>query len=921
MKRHNVADYLENDVSPNIMATKLIIPPVTKGYLIRQHLNTRIIDGLKRKLTLISASAGSGKTSLLSDCLVRNSVPCAWYSLDRSDNVPERFWRYLYAALKKFLPNNNDSKSKARDIFNPSAFQDEFTVLINALTDSYVPANKPNVLVLDNFEVIQDKDVYNGLIFLLDNQPPGLHIVISSRQEPHLPIARYRAQSSLNEIRNDDLKLSRRETLCLINSGVTTQMPQSDIDILDRKTEGWITGLIIATEAIKEQKARSGFIRGFDGNNRHISDYLNEEAFSKLSDEDRKFLLSISVLNRLSGPLCNAVTGRQDGQQMLEKLEAANLFILSLDCRKKWYRFHSLFLDYLRGQLHNNYPGLIRELHIRASKWHCDEHLIDEAIHHAFEAQDLQLVIGLLESSCMTMLMQGRWSTLLGWLEKIPDQVIISHPYLCVTAALTHQLARRLGSAEYYLEAAERTAASNFFQDAEEDGAITRVRGCRLASQALSAITLGELEQAKDLCHNAIESMPQEVFGIRAMITALLARIYWGTGDLITARHYLERIQNPINTWESRYVSLLAMSRLAEILREQGYLSQAAYIYRQAIELGQNWGNGHPLPITSYAYIGLSQILFEWNELDAAMEHIMEGLELAEQCRLSVTGYITLARLYQARNDYQAAIEWLHSLDTIPVQSRTQWWKNYAAAWRARIDLAVGNLNACAKWASTIPAQSGINQIPDFLNEVSYFALVRFYIANNSAEVVLDPLEDLLSKVEKEGRTSTAIEIHILRSLAFQSLEQTEEAIAVLYQALSLAESRRYVRIFLDEGEPMIRLLRLAWSRNVSRKYVRLLLSEFSRYNPNYVAPEKMTTQESEEVSPLSNLLHRRELDVLKLIVAGKTNQEIGGRLFISKSTVKTHINNIYGKLGIQSRIQAVNLARQMNIFNELLHP
>jgi LuxR family maltose regulon positive regulatory protein len=517
------------------------------------------------------------------------------------------------------------------------------------------------------------------------------------------------------------------------------------------------------------------------------------------------------------------------------------------------------------------------------------------------------------------MVMQSNCSTVLGWLEKLPNGLITSRPWLCFSGALANQLAGHPDAVEPLLRSAESAMSkAEGKQPTESFPDHARIRGYVITVRITRSLFEGNIQRAIELCHEAFKYLPEDDLTARAAVTGNLGIAYWRNGELPAAGHYLEEAETLGQASGHLYISLVAMSHLADIHRVQGHLYQAAQKYQEALRLGAQWGGGEPLPATGSAYVGLSRLLYEWNNLDKAIGHVDSGIKLAEkggEMGTVLIGYLLLAWQNQAFGNNNAMTEALHRAEEIPPKSVSPHTSLHASAWKARLWLAQGDLNVVHRWAASQEPRLNLRDIPDFWLELLYLTLVRLHITQDEVDEIPGLLDNLAQKAEAEKRAGSLIEILTLQSIALQAQGEVDQALATLERALSLAEPEGYVRTFVDEGEPMTKLLRLAASRGIAKKYVKKLLASFHRPTPNVESQHKVLSAEGAIAPPpLVEPLSKRELEVLQLIVAGMSNREIAEKLFIGEGTVKTHINNIYSKLDVQSRTQAIARARELKL-------
>jgi len=901
-----IHERLKDQVAIPLLKAKLYVPPLRPKLVFRPHLLERLKAGLQLKLTLVAAPAGYGKTTLLSEGIRSSQMPVGWLTLDESDNDPARFWSYVVSALQTVQADIG--KSALGLLQSPQLPPTEaiLTTIINEMSG----VNEEFALVLDDYHMIEAQPIHDAVNFLLNHLPPQVHLVIASRVDPPLLLTRLRAQGQLIEVRAADLRFSPGEATAFLNDVMGLGLSDDDVAALESRTEGWIASLQLAAVSMQGRKDISTFITAFSGSSRYIMDYLIEEVLLRQEASIQEFLTDTSILDHLTGSLCDAVTGRKDSQEKLEHLEKANLFVLPLDDERKWYRYHYLFVDLLRNQLLQSQQGRLTELHLRASRWFEQEGLIDESIGHAFEARDFERAANLIESVALITVTRSNCSTLLGWLEKLPHDLVINRPWLCFCGALANQLTGHPDAVEPLLQCAESAMSrAEEAQPAESFPDHSRIRGYVITIRITRSLFEGDIQRAIELCHEAFKYLPEGDLTARAAVTGNLGIAYWRSGDLTAASRYLEKADALGQEGGHLYISLAAMSHLADIHRVQGHLSQAAKKCREALRLGARWGGGEPLPATGSSYVVLSRVLYEWNDLDGAIDYLNSGVKLAErggEMGTLLTGRQLLAWQNQARGNTAAVIEALGRAEEIPPKSVSPHIFRHASAWNARLSLAQGDLNAANRWAASQEPELNLHDMPDFWSELPYLTLVRLRIAQDEVDEIPGLLEHLVQKAETEGRNSSVIEILTLQSIALHTQGEVDQALTTLERALYLAEPEGYVRTFIDEGESMAKLLRLAASRGIARNYVRKLLASFQKSTPD--------TEGAVAPSPLVESLSERELEVLQLIVSGLSNREIAEKLVIGEGTVKTHINNIYSKLDVQSRTQAIARARELKL-------
>jgi LuxR family maltose regulon positive regulatory protein len=930
-----------------ILTTKLAVPRPRPTIVPRPHLTARLNMGLDGCLTLISAPVGFGKTTLLGDWLAGNDRRVAWLSLDERDSDPVRFLRYLIAALQTVAPSIGEETLALLQGPGEPSLEPLLTVLLNEITQ--IP--ELCVLVLDDYHTLRGLPLHQHVAFLIEQLPPQLHMVISSREDPPFPLSRLRARGQLCELRAADLRFTLDEAAAFLNGMAGVNLREADIAILETKTEGWIAGLQLAALSMHDQDDVSGFIAAFTSSNRYILDYLTEEVLSRQSPEVYTFLLHTSILDRLCAPLCDALRGdarpgseMSSSQEMLTHLDHANLFLVRLDAERRWYRYHHLFAELLRARLRQSQPDLLAMLHRHASLWFEREGLAAEAIHHMLCAQDFDRAANLIERTASATAHQGQVQTVLGWFDALPDAYVRARPTLSLLHAYLLLAVNRQDASEARLKDAERALDSGTPPEQAR-----MIRGGAAATRANIARDRGDLELAVALGQQALELLPDQP--VAAELHTLHAFLV--TGDVTpTTEHRLTAAADPLRTEGNLSGLLRSITLLARLQVLQGRLRQAAVTYADAARVSPLRDGLRFLASAATYYCGLGDLLRECNDLDAADGFLTEGLALvrgpwtigADEITL---GSLAMARLRQARGESSAALATLEAFRELAhARAFAPLLVARAAAAQARLALAQGQSEAAVRWAEA----SGLD--PDdadlrYLRETEYLTLARVLIAPQQGRArpslagALRLLDRLREVAERGARMSSVIEIELLRALAFQAQGDTDQALAALTRALSLARPGGYVRIFLDEGQPLMELLAaVEGSRTVEgsiRTYVRQLLTAFQAEaaragsaprsisldtlkepgHPSALPLPRPLDTRHPSTSPLQpplEPLSPREIEVLHLIAAGKSNQEIAATLVVALSTVKRHVSNIYGKMDVTSRTQAVALARDLGL-------
>ncbi|MGC9357109.1 MAG: LuxR C-terminal-related transcriptional regulator [Anaerolineae bacterium] len=873
----------------------------------RSRLIDRLNDGLGlgHRLTLISAPAGFGKTTLLSEWASHAAQPAAWLSLDESDNHLTRFLSYLVAALQQVEPHLGRAIPETLRAPQPPPVETLITSLINqinALTGDLI-------LVLDDYHLVTSSQIHQALGFLLKHQPNNLHLVIATRADPPLPLARLRGRRQLTELRQAQLRFTAEEAAIFLKRLSGLDLSAGEIAALEERTEGWITGLQLAALSMRGCENVSGFVSSFSGSHRYVLDYLTEEVLLRQPEEIREFLLSTSLLERLSAPLCDAVLAtdesanerinksaseRQDtSQAILEHLEAANLFVVSLDDQRVWYRYHRLFADLLRARLEELHPDRVPHLHHRASVWYEQEAMLDEAMKHAIASGDQARAAQIVESHGRSLLMHGELTTLLRWISDLPEETIQTSAVICINHAWALLLTGQLNGIEERLQQVEKLLEGHSKDPRQGDIAV--IRAYRAAQE-------GDVARTVDLARLALERLPPSKQGERGVAFFVLAGAHLMAGDWGSAKDAFAQAAAVGQQGENLHIAVPALNSLADIQALQGHLHQAQRTAREAVDLVTGT-SGQPLPIAAGALSALAELAYEWNDLDEALAYASRSLDLGRLWGNSDTlgiSYLTLAeilaahgRLHEAQDVFREAERFSQEASLLPTffprLQRT----------RVRLWLARGDLAAAAAWAKVVTFDP---RHPVYAE--TSLALARVHLALGNPGNTLQILSPLLEMARTQNLTSWLIEGLALQALAHHAQRDEEQALATLTEALTLAQPGGYVRRFVDIGPAMLPLLKEAAARGIVPDDLLAALGDVAdRPKPSPAQPL---------IEPLSD----REIEVLSLVAQGLSNREVGRRLHIAESTVKSHLNNVYGKLGVDNRTQAAAKARTLNIIS-----
>jgi len=882
------------------------------------------------KLTLISAPAGSGKTTLLSEWVTVCDRPVAWLSLDEGDNDPICFLTYLVAALQTIRANIGEGVLGVLQSPQPPSTESILIALLNEITT--VPDDF--VLVLDDYHVIDSKPVDYALTFLLEHLPPQMHLVIATREDPHLPLARLRARSQLTELRAIDLRFALSEAAEFLNAVMGLNLSAADIAALENRTEGWIAALQFAALALRGplsmqgHKDATGFIQSFTGSHHFVLDYLIEEVLQQQSESIRTFLLRTSILDRLCGPLCDAVLGSPSafGQEALEYLERANLFIAPLDNERRWYRYHHLFADVLRMHLVAEQPDQVSALHRRASDWCEHNGSTDNAIRHALAAEDFERAAGLIELAWSAMSLSNQSSTWLGWVKTLPKELVHARPVLTVWYAYAllgsgemEAAEARLKDAERWLDTTvdmrERPESPAAEMVVVDEAAFHRLPGMIALLRAAQALARGDMPETVKNARRVLDLAPEDDHLMLGGAASQLGLAAWASGDLDTARRMTADGMADLRL--AGYISSAIGGAivLADIQIAQGRRHEAMTTYERALQ----WATEPGAPVLRGAadmYVGMSALHREHNDLKTATQHLLTSQALGELAGLQQNPYrwcAAMARIREAQGDLDGALDLLDQAERLydgafspnvrPVATR-----------KTRVWVAQGRLGEALGWARE-QGLSVENEL-SYLHEFDHITLARVLLASyqsdradGSTSGVVGLLERLLKAAEEGGRKGSVIEILVLQAIAYHAQGDLPAALLPLQRALALAEPEGYVRMFLDEGASMMHLLREASAREIMPDYTDKLLAAFEA--------EKRRSEDKPDLplaQPLIEPLSQRELKILQLIAQGLSNREIGERLFLALDTVKGHNRRLFDKLQVQSRTEAIARARELGL-------
>jgi len=900
-----------------LLATKLYLPRPQADLIPRPRLAEALGEGMAGALIVVSAPAGFGKTALLADWIRQEGKPAAWLSLDPADNDPARFWRHAVAALDRVRPGIGERAGSLLGPPAPGDFTGLVTALINELADQ--PGDGEILLVLDDYHLIGSEPVHGSVAFLLEHRPPGLHLVLATRADPPLPLARLRAKGQLTELRAAELRFTSGEAAALLHQATDADLPPAAVAALTKRTEGWAVGLHLAALSLRGHPDAAGFVAAFSGSHRYVLDYLTGEVLDQQPEQVRAFLLETSVLDRLSGELCDTVTGRTDSQEMLEAIERAGLFLMPLDQVRVWWRYHQLFADLLRARLQQERPGRLPGLHRAAAAWYEAHGLVDEAVHHALAGGDAVWAARLIERHFDALLRRG--ATVDRWMTALPEELLRSRPRLRLIQAVGAVMAGRVDEAVQLLADADRVLETGDDEPIEPSvgraasrvtnvpASIALVRA-ELARRHGDAAVMGTFARQARACVSADEQ------ALRLQVDWDLAVADWLRGRLAEAEAALTGLLAEQQAAGELYLAVRAACDLGQVRQARGHLGAALTAYEQAVQIATE--AGRPLPPAGMALLGMAEVHYEQDDLDAAARRAADGVALCRQLAYTqplATGLAASAWICQARGDRTGALEAMAEAGRVAPGTGVAGPLNPVPAQRARLLLAHGDVAAAARWVD----ERGLSadDEPNYAGEPGHLVLARLLLARHRPGEALALLERWHAAAVAAGWTGSIIRLQALLALAHAASGNQDRALESLAAALSLACPHGYVRVFADEGAPMATLAaqlaaaQRAGPGNAGGVPLGCVAQILAASGRSPVAPPARAGTPA-GARGLIEPLTARELDVLRLLAAGKSNQRIAGELVITLDTVKKHVSHVLAKLGAANRAEAVTRAHKL---------
>ena len=879
-----------------LLLLKFHVPKLKPSLVTRPRLHQQLNEGLEKKLTILSAPAGFGKSTLLSNWLRQIPYPHAWLSIDEGDNDYARFLKYLVAAVQQLDSSIDHTALNLLYSPQPMLQSAALTALINQIDN----INTKAILVLDDYHLISNQEIHRSIEYLLNYLPTNFHLIISTRADPPFAYSLLRAQGELVEIRMNHLKFTEEEVKNYLHTEIRQPISDQAISELAKRTEGWISGLQMASLSLRGKENAEVFVRSFSGSHKYILDYLFEEVLQQQPEDVQHFLLFTSILERLSGPLCDKILGRTDSQAVLEELEKSNLFLVPLDDERNWYRYHQLFKDLLNHHLSLKHVETISDLFRNASAWHEQEGWHTLAIDYAIEAGDFERAIDLIVTEAENTLIRSEVNTFQKWVSKLPDDLLNANP--------------KMGFLTFWSQIIRGADLDIHLMEFEQLDQNPDLVGRKVALQAFIQVSKGNFSLAGELAGKALEVLGQEDDYFRGMATWIMGIYHALQHDVQGALAMLEKLSASLDLDHYPMLNVLLLSQIAHVHARLGNFNQAETIYQHALSSAKD-RQGNLIPIAGEALMGYGDLLREQNRLDLATDMILEGIELTYQWRkaAAIEGYIFLARVKQLQNNFpsaNAALEKAMQLaveyDAIELDDRM------VAMWQARLWCFENKTHLVERWIQqiTLPETpvpfivDGIFNLENYLQARETMVLARFKLLTQRYEHALSLTDQLLAVFEDYGRQDLLIELYLLRCFIYQGTQQTEQALQSLGKAIDLGEGAGFIGLFLEAGPGLKELIRLYNQNRPAPLYAQQLLGAF----------QEKTRGVEENSPPLIEPLSERELDVLKYLPGNLTTPEIADQMMISINTVRTHIKNIYQKFGVHKRSQAVLRARELNL-------
>jgi LuxR family maltose regulon positive regulatory protein len=901
-----------------ILTTKVKIPPTRHSHLNRSRLIDTLDSAVRRDLTLVSAPAGFGKTTLLTDWAIGAALPVAWLSLDKEDGDPARFWRYFLASLDRASIDAEEPRLSQLIESGGASSEGMAAALIQDLED----LDEDLVVVLDDYQEIDSQGVHDGMTFLVNHQPPRLHVVVSSRADPPLPVARMRANDQLAEIRAADLRFTSEESRAFLEELWELDVEQAAATTLHHRTEGWAVGLQLAALSLKDRDDREAFMEAFTGTHRYVLDYLSEEVFEGQSAEVQEFLLMVSILERLTGSLCDAVTGQKNGQDMLEDLDRANLFVVPLDEERGWYRFHRLFRDVLSARLQQTAPESVPELHRRAGAWCAENGLIDEAIHHVLACGEPAWAAELVEDNLNMAFNRGEGGTVVKWLSLLPDELVQSRVRLGIARAMMAWHVYRVEEMDQTLDHVERalakTADVGEGSVPTEGGMVSDVTAAIALLRGQGALVIiGDTAMARKHLETAQSRFTDHETGPKFWVEWLQVSADYIDGRAEHVEPIFAQMLAEGRATPNPHPLMIGCTTLGKVREARGMLGAALSNYEDGLRFAKDAVRFSPFHVGE-AHLGQARVLFQRNDLDGALGHATQGVELARQVveyLLLGIGLQTLAWIRHARGDWEEAREAMEESTVLIPRPNVASVVYPGHAGRAKLHLAQGNAEPAERFVER--QGLGVEDDITFNREENYLVLARLLMAQGDTSRALELLSRMDALAGSQGRYGNLFEIRVLKALALDVSGDHDKALGLLADTLTRAAPEGYVRVFVDEGPPMASLLRRL--AGVGKGEVPRMSSDVRGHLNTVLRACRPIAGVPRDEGPavwLPHPLTDRELEVLQLLAAGRRNREIAEELYVSVDTVKKHVSHILDKLAASNRTEAVAEAVSLGILS-----
>jgi len=925
-------------MSASLLSTKLYIPSARSDGVSRPRLTGKLTTGLSQpgSFALISGPAGFGKTTLLSEYAAALEGPVAWVSLDAGDNDPTQFWTYVISACQTIQAEIGESVLSLLQLPQALPIEAVPSLLINELA-----LFEHNLtLILDDYHTIQNERIHAGIAFLLEHLPKNLHLLISTRVDPPWPLARFRSRNQLVEIRAQDLRFSTEEAASFLNRMMELGLTSEDVESLEERTEGWAAGLQLAALSMKGRSDATGFVKALKGSHVYIAGYLIEEVLMLQPIEVQDFLLQTSILDRLNGDLCEAVTGNKQSQTMLFTLQHKNLFVISLDDENNWFRYHNLFADLLLAKLQSSSSkDRVNDLHNRAAKWYEQADLVNEAVEHSLKARDYPNVVRLVERNALQLILQAHVRTVEAWLKTIPQEYLDKSPRINLACAWLNLMRGSISQSMPYIERIE-----NFFSTFETEDLDPSLMGEWLALQAKVLSVKGKSVESRDLSNKALTILPETDFLMRSMVTINLATVFEQLLDYDHAAETFQAIARNARLIGDYTFEILGLSGQARMELIQGHLRKTFEIATEGIRRIEDTGKTTPFSATFYGE--LSSIYYQWHQYEMAQSLSLRSVQASGKSGYSdpeIYHSILISKMFQIEGDWESAERETQKAIDLADRIPPAMIREDVISQHVRIHLAFGRNSEAQKLLAAGGFNFGDEFIyPDLATDAKITQPIGL-LYNSALRVLISEIRDkqnpeylksglglaerVLANELQCCHIPAAIETLLIRSQLFNSIGDEQNRLADVLHALELGEPERFISVFAEEGKPVADALMILLKRNqlgsVHTGYVQAVLEGFPKsistsggFKGKRVPNVTTGTTEMTKLEPLIEALTAREMEVLQLIAAGDSNQEIASNLVITVSAVKKHIGNIFGKLNVKSRTQAIARARQHNLLN-----